>query len=370
MMNTDDDKMEIEAQDELELTGPPYPAVTDAQVRITKEQSSVFEFLRKERRGELVLAPDFQRKDVWDKRDQSELIESILMGIPIPLIYLFENEQGERQIIDGKQRVTTLKRFINNELVLTSLFMLPTLQGAKFDDIPPVLQAKLEDYLLHYYVIQPPTPEHVKFNIFERINRGGVKLNKQEMRHALYQGKATSLIQTLADSEAFKLATGNGVKSLQMRDRYLVLRFVAFYLYQTKQLSGIEYHSDVDSFLAATMKYLNTKATDQLIQDVHDICVSGLNRIYQILGDQAFRFQAKDNGSKRPVNMGLFEMLLYVFCQVEPVHLESEKTKQYIDKFKSEIDDEAILAGAIDSTESVNIRFERAKIIIQGLNNA
>ena len=369
MINTDDDKMEIEAQDELELTGPPYPEVTDMQVRIAKEQSSVDAFLRKERSGELVLAPDFQRKDVWDKKHQSELIESILLGIPIPLIYLFENEQGERQIIDGKQRVTTLKLFMNNELALTSLFMLPTLKGARFDDIPPLLQAKLEDYLLHYYVIQPPTPEHVKFNIFERINRGGVSLNKQEMRHALYQGKATSLIQELAESEAFKNATGNGVKANRMRDRYLILRFIAFSLYHTEQLPGIEYHSDVDSFLAATMKYINT-ASSEFIELIKERCLSGLTVIYKTLGAEAFRFEAKETSPKRPINMGLFEMLLFVFSQLDSDDIDKQKIRLCIEQYKSAIDAEGIFAGGIDSTASVEIRFNWANKIIQGLKHA
>lgn len=97
-----------------------------------KEQSSVFELLRREARGQLVLAPDFQRKLVWDRKHQSELIESILMGIPIPLIYLFEDENGVRQIIDGKQRISALKRYVNNEFSLTDLSMLPDLRGKNF----------------------------------------------------------------------------------------------------------------------------------------------------------------------------------------------------------------------------------------------
>ena len=95
MIDTDD-TIEIENQDNLELTAHPHQMGTETQVRITKEQSSIFELLRREERGDLVLAPDFQRKNVWDRKHQSELIESILMGIPIPLIYLFEDEEGVR----------------------------------------------------------------------------------------------------------------------------------------------------------------------------------------------------------------------------------------------------------------------------------
>ena len=109
--STAPDDIEVEGQNELELTSAPHQMGTNTQIRIAKEQSSVFELLRKEKRGQVVLSPDFQRKDVWDRKHKSELIESVLMGIPVPLIYLFEDENGVRQIIDGKQRISALKFF-------------------------------------------------------------------------------------------------------------------------------------------------------------------------------------------------------------------------------------------------------------------
>lgn len=371
MIEADDD-IEIENQDELELTAHPHQMGTDTQIRIAKEQSSVYELLRKESRGDLVLAPDFQRNNVWDRKHQSELVESILMGIPIPLIYLFEDEEGVRQIIDGKQRITALKEFINDQFSLTNLSMLPDLKGKKFTSIPPLLQAKLEDYQLHSHVIQPPTPEYVKFNIFERVNRAGINLNKQEMRHALYQGKATTLIQELAESQPFKLATGNGVKPNRMRDRYLVLRFVAFYLLTTGQLQGsaIQYKSDVDAFLASVMKFLNTKASALLIDHAKQACLNGLDSVYQVLGNEAFRFQSNSGGNRRPVNMGLFEMLVFAFCHIDPTQLDHQKAKELIDYHKQNVDDEGLFSGSIDTSDSVKTRFDTAKKITQGLKDA
>jgi len=369
-MNNIDDEIEFEGQDELELTSPPHQIGTDTQVRIAKEQSSVFELLRREGRGDLVLAPDFQRQNVWDKKHKSELIESILMGIPIPLIYLFEDEEGVRQIIDGKQRITALKEFINNEYNLSALSMLPNLKGLKFKEISPLLQSKIEDYQLHSYIIQPPTPESVKFNIFERVNRGGINLNKQEMRHALYLGKSTELIHELAESQEFKLATGGGVKSNRMRDRYLVLRFIAFYLLTTNQLPKVEYRSDVDSFLASVMKFLNTKAKDSLIDHVKSICLLGMNNVYQVLGNDAFRFKPKNGGNRRPVNMGLFEMIVFAFCYIDPIQISSDKAIEIVESYKTQVDEQELFSGSIDTSEYVKIRFDTAQQITQRLKNA
>ena len=370
-VDVENDIIELEGQEELELTSHPHQMGTDTEVRIAKEQSSVFELLRREARGQLVLAPDFQRKIVWDRKHQSELIESILMGIPIPLIYLFEDENGVRQIIDGKQRISALKRYINNEFALTDLSMLPDLRGKHFTDIPPLLQAKLEDCQLHSYVIQPPTPEYVKFNIFERVNRGGINLNKQEMRHALYQGVATLLIQNLAEHESFKLATGGGVKSERMRDRYLILRFVAFYLLITGQLPGVEFRSDIDAFLASAMKFINTKASDALIDEVEYACIIGMTNIYKSLGSEAFRFSSKSGGKRRPVNMGLFEVLVMVFSQIDLNFLpHNTSLLGFIEEYKSNFDELGVFSGAIDTTEYVKIRFDFAREMIRRIKDA
>lgn len=369
--DVENDTIELEDQEGLELTSHPHQMGTDTEVRIAKEQSSVFELLRRESRGQLVLAPDFQRKDVWGRKRQSELIESILMGIPIPLIYLFEDENGTRQIIDGKQRISALKHFINNDYALTELTMLPKLRGLKFSEIPPLLQAKLEDCQLHSYVIQPPTPEYVKFNIFERVNRSGINLNKQEMRHALYLGKATQLIQRLAESTEFENATGSGVKADRMRDRYLVLRFIAFYLLIGKFLKDIEFRSDIDVFLASTMKFINAKADDETIKKAENACIRGMSNIYQALGTEAFRFTSKSGVKRRPINMGLFEVLIMVFSQIQLELLPADlDLSDFVEKYKRDFDDLGIFSGSIDTTEYVKMRFDFAMEIIKRLKDA
>ncbi|HGY3148953.1 TPA: DUF262 domain-containing protein [Morganella morganii] len=367
----DDDLFSLDGYDGLELTSHPHQMGADTEIRIAKEQSSVFELLRREKRGSLILAPDFQRKDVWDKKKQSELIESILMGIPIPLIYLFEDENGVRQIIDGKQRVSALKKYLSDEFELTDLTMFPSLKGKLFSEIPKLLQAKIEDYQLHSYVIQPPTPEYVKFNIFERVNRAGMNLNKQEMRHALYQGKATHLIQTLAESTEFLSSTGNGVRPDRMRDRYLILRFVAFYLYETHEMPMVEYRSDIDLFLASTLRFINIAASDELIEKVMLACINGMKNAYLLSGDNAYRFEPKNNEKRRPVNMGLFEMIVYALSYIDIDRLDPDiDYSNIINEYKNNLEGLGIFGSSIDTIDYVNIRFDLALEITKELKNA
>ncbi|CCV45404.1 DUF262 domain-containing protein [Yersinia enterocolitica] len=367
--NSEEQDTEFEGDDSLDISVHPHPLGINTEIRIAKDQYSVYELLRKEQQKRVVLAPDFQRNDVWERRDKSELVESVLMGIPVPLIYMFEDENGVRQVVDGKQRITALKQFLNGDYRLTDLIMLSNLSGKNFCELDPLLQSRLEDYQIAVYVIQPPTPEKVKFSIFERVNRSGTKLNKQEMRHALYQGKATDLIQELAESHEFKLATGYGVKSERMRDRYLVLRFVGFYLLVTGQLKNIEYRSDIDAFLAAVMKYINKSAPDSVIENVKLACLHGMKNIYDLLGGEAFRFRPKSGGKRRPINMGLFEMLTFAFCYLTPSNVDSDNAILITDNYKNNIDDQGIFSGVVDTSDYVKLRFDMAQEIIRGLNN-
>ncbi|MDM8564569.1 DUF262 domain-containing protein [Candidatus Halobeggiatoa sp. HSG11] len=216
---------ELEGEDSSESI---YP---NATVKISKEQLSIFELKREyETYKTIIIAPDFQREDIWIHKQQYELIESILMGIPIPIMYFFEDKEGKRQVVDGRQRLTTVFEFMNNEFALKNLKILQEQNGKKFDDLEPILQGTVERYQFLIYVIQPPTPENVKFDIFDRVNRSGTKLNHQEMRNALYQGNTTDLLNKLVELECFKQATGNGISNTRMKDKYIVLRFLSFYI--------------------------------------------------------------------------------------------------------------------------------------------
>jgi hypothetical protein len=107
------------------------------------------------------------------------------MAIPIPPIYLFENQDGIKQVVDGRQRLSCLFDYINDRFKLVALKILTAENGKKFSDLIPLLQAKIEDYQILAYTIQHPTPEKIKFEIFERVNRGGTSAEKRKFRYHL-----------------------------------------------------------------------------------------------------------------------------------------------------------------------------------------
>lgn len=351
---------DLEEENSLNNHVSDYP---DISIKMTKDQLSVFELKRRyENTKTIIMNPDFQlQANLWTDKQKSELIESILIGIPIPIIYLFENELGLKQVVDGRQRLSCIFDFINNEFTLNNLNLLTDLNAKLFEQLTPQFQAKIEDYQLLAYTIQYPTPEKVKFDIFDRVNRGGTKLNNQEMRNALYLGKVTKLLNRLAKSESFLLATGKAVDSKRMKDKYIILRFLGFFLLHTKQLGDIKYKSDIDEFLAQVMNYINNHFTDEQIEQLDSMFQLAMQNCYKVLGEDAFRFNNPDK--KRPINMGLFETLSYMLSLPLPQNINIKQLKQKIENLKQEMDQS-------NQFGKVDYRFEKADQIRKELINA
>lgn len=329
-----------------------YP---DAVVKISRDQYSAFEIKRMaETTYELVIAPPFQRRLVWSKKQKCELIESILMGIPIPVIYVFEDENGKKQVVDGRQRISAMISFMNNEYALERLKMLPAFNGKKFDDLEAIYRSKVERYQVPVYVIEPPTPERVKYDIFDRVNRGGTLLNSQEMRHALYNGQATALLKELSLARAFTDATGNSIKPIRMRDQYVILRFLAFYLFRNHKLN-FSYKSNMDDLLAATMKHINQMRPHEL-ESLKQVFMSAMERSHAVLGGDGFRF-APANVNRRPVNMALFEVIAYFFAMTKTSPLDQVHLNSRLNSLKKTFDQSGVFSSRVDSSAAVEYRF-------------
>ncbi len=293
-----------------------YPA---SKIKIDRVQFSIFELKRRYDRGLICLDPDFQRNYVWKQKQKSELIESIIMGIPLPLIYLAETMEGNLVIVDGRQRLTTFFHFMENKFSLNGLKILPDLNGCRFMDFEKdktkrKFATDIEDFQLVIQIIKYPTPDRVRFDIFDRVNRGGTPLNNQEMRNALYQGKSTKLLSALAASEEFQCATGNSISPIHMKDRYIILRAIGFWIWKEGKLTDregkfVRYRSDIEEFLGYVMEQLN-RMSEQEIEDISKVFRAEMKVTYDILGEDAFRIPT-ENTKRRPVSMTLFESLFY-----------------------------------------------------------
>lgn len=371
-ISDDIDYDKVEGEESLEpnsidAENPLYPA----EVKIQRDTFSVRELKTDYEEGILILAPDFQREFVWKLKEKSELIESILMGIPLPMIYFFEDDDGVLQVVDGKQRLTSLFQFMDDEFPLShTLSILRHLIGKRYSELTPSERTKIARHQFITHTIIPPTPDKIKFDIFERVNRKGSTLNNQEMRNALYQGKSTDLLNSLSECKYFLNSTDNGISPTRMKDKYMILRFLSFYLWKEKLLKDkqgnfVEYASNIDDFVGKTMYFLN-KQNDTFIKDLTTMFKETMKLAYELRKKDAFRIPS--NVRKRPINMALMESLGYLFSKL----IKLEDYSKYITPINNLLEDKEFIDSLtirIDNTTSVQKRFKKIDEIIEDFTN-
>jgi uncharacterized protein with ParB-like and HNH nuclease domain len=233
------------------------------------------------------LTPDFQRKaGLWSDETQSQLIESLLIGIPLPAFYMDATNNNKWLVVDGLQRLTTLKRFmLDKKLKLRGLEFLLELEGKSYHDMYRNHRnwiRDIEETEIIVYLIEEGTPPDVKFNIFKRINTGGLPLSIQEIRHALYQGNATNLLGKLVNSKEFKDATISRITDERMAARAFILRWIVGKLYYPNL--GV---LDSSEILNNTMDKLNNMHNEEL-NILERIFKEVMRSIYDIFGKYAF----------------------------------------------------------------------------------
>ena len=343
-----------------------YPNLS---IKIEPAQYSIFEIKRRYDKGRICIDPDFQRNYVWNIRQKSELIESVIMGIPLPLIYLAENANGELIVVDGRQRLNTFFDFLDNKFRLKDLKILKQINGMNFKDLEHNIQysryvTTIEDTQLIVQIIKYPTKDRVRFDIFDRVNRGGTPLNKQEMRNALYQGNATKLLNKLSQLPSFLEATGNAISPKHMKDKYIILRALCFYLYWNGELLNkegqkIEYRSDIEEFLGTGMTLFNSLPIEK-IQEIEILFDNTMKRAKDCLGADGFRIPS--NGKiKRPISMTLFETLFYYYT-LFPEEFCLLKIKNGIKELLADESYLRSLQSSVDSSVNVKKRFEKVKL--------
>lgn len=181
--------------------------------------------------GSLDLSPRYQRRNRWDRVRQSQLIESFLLNVPVPPVYLAEEARGVFAVIDGKQRLTTIVQFFNNEFALTQLDLRKDLEGLRFADLSSDASASLSMRPLRAVTILRQTPDWVKHEVFVRLNRGGQPLNAQEIRNVAYAGPFNDRIIELATHpflhRQLKITSPESSAYADMSDVETVVRFFA-----------------------------------------------------------------------------------------------------------------------------------------------
>lgn len=311
----DDSEIELENEDfPVPRIRPFDPSKIDIDMK-TMELSSIITRLKYR---EINMDTDFQRKSgLWSNVQKSQLIESLLLRIPIPAFYFDGGVKDNWLIIDGLQRITALKEFVvDGTLKLTGLEFFQDLEGMKFKELPRAFVRRIEETNIVAYIVKGGTPPNVKYNIFKRINTGGLELKPQEIRHALYQGGATKICKKLAKLPEFQTATTYSIRDDRMMDQEFVLRFVAVCYYGTDKYDGVP-----DNYLNGAMEYLNLRdcAEEENIEEQFKrVMLASKN----IMGKYAFR-KLGENGIRRPINKAIYEAWCRSLFCMEDSELET-----------------------------------------------
>ncbi|MNK42086.1 hypothetical protein D3C87_607670 [compost metagenome] len=257
--------------------------------------------LRRIQNDGIDLFPAFQRRfDLWTIEAKSQLIESILLSFPIPPLYFDASNPEVWVVVDGLQRLWTLQHFVlERKFELSGLSVLSHLNGQGFDQLERQYQRKIEEYDLGIYLIRPGSPRFVIYDIFRRLNTGGVALNAQEVRHAL-NPRASLFLHTLVNNENFKAAVPKK-RGKRMENDELALRFCAFYIQHYKS-----YEPPMSLFLDKAMEELEKTSNDGLVK-----IEEAFSRSFQFIAsgfqdDKVFIRKNRLSG-KGVFNKGLFE---------------------------------------------------------------
>lgn len=309
------------------ITKPFNPNEIDVDIS-TVNLGSLIEQLEND---EIELQPDFQRAaDVWDGVKKSRLIESILLGLPLPSFYFSEDPVSQKlSVIDGLQRICAIRDFVlekEEPLKLQNLQFLKNFEGMTYSQLARPEIKRIKSLKITMNTLRKGTPLDVKYIIFQRVNTAGEPLTPQEMRHALNQGVAASFIKELSEMESFKKATNYSLKKKRMQDRDFANRFVAFFIgYQ-------EYSGDLDMFLNDKMGELNKMTPDER-NNIKIAFDKSMKCCYQIFKDDTFRRRYDIADKRKPISKSVYDTL-----SVNIAWLSDEERTLLLDradKFKS-----------------------------------
>lgn len=384
--------------DELSAAGEPSGVMSEgaeddslepfdpAKIRLSKKIISLDHILRRIENKTIVLAPEFQRNEVWNQTRKSQLIESLMLNIPIPLFYVSSDEKGIWSVVDGLQRLSTIKEFLIDEtLVLRNLEFWKEYNGKKLSDFPPLIYNRIFETEFSVIVIEPGTPDAVKYNIFKRINTGGMPLSAQEIRHALYQGKSTTILKNLSLSMEFIQATDNSINDSRMAAREIILRCLTFMILGTE---GYYNNDNMDSFLRRGIQVLNyIEDPERLVEkrvfeenplpsfkiksydDLTALFKLGMERSFAMFEKNAFRISVQ-NERRTSINKGLFETWGTLLSQLSEKEFERllENKNELIVKYdllKKEKRFYAAVSTGAYQKNNVNYRFECTRNLIE-----
>lgn len=343
-------------------------------IKIIVEPRTIDHLVTRLRYDEIDLNTEFQRKgNLWKPEQQSRLIESILLRLPLPAFYFDADDDNKWLVVDGLQRLWCIKNFIINSelndtnqkpLELSGLEILNEYsgKGITYNLLNRTMQRRILETPITTYLIQPGTPKEVKYNVFRRINTGGLGLNSMEIRNALNQGNPSIFLRDFSESKELKSILK--LQDKRMEDRELLLRAISFIINDY-----LDYEKPLSSFLDKTMEKLNNYSEIELLR-MGDKIINTIKLQKELFGKHIFSRSILGGKNRAKLNSALFEVWVSETYKLNDIEFEklTNNKKMIIEEYKELLNREEFLKSVVSSTSSkgsVKIRFEGIQKLIQ-----
>lgn len=283
------------------------------------------------------LTPEYQRNYIWDNKKASLLVESILLNIPIPVIYAARepNENLSWNIVDGLQRLNALQRFYNNEFSLKGLEILSELNGKKYDTLNIKTKSYLDDANLRIVLLFEDSHPDIKYDIFMRLNTGSVKLKPQELRNCLYRGNLNETLKEIVKDKNILSIMNLTAPHKRMDDVELILRYIAISENYNRTKGTLENYSGVMKSFLNDYMHKNQNISETKIEEIKNKVILTMEKVFSIFGKKSFRkFEENSNNISTRINLSLMDVIMISFENYSNEDLLKKKDK-IIDLYKN-----------------------------------
>ena len=301
---------------------------------------SVSDIVRMIEDKDIRLDPDYQRNYVWDNKKASMLIESIILNVPIPVIYVSQEEDDSWSVIDGLQRLSSLKRFFDGKFKLSGLEILSDLNKSDITTLNPKALRMLKNGLLRVIMITHDSNEEIKYDVFMRLNTGSVHLTEQELRNCLYRGSLNKFLKEVVQNKKWQVLMGLKEPHKRMADREMVLRFLAIWK-NWDSVNGVlnGYKGRMKSFLNAFMnEHKEIKPKESI--EWRQIFEETVEKVFQVYGEFAFKRQGLDGMREKTINRAIIDVIMLSATQHPMDNLMAKKeiiSKRFLEMTNNDV---------------------------------
>lgn len=361
---------DAEYENEEEVSFQPQ----DRKLYIQRQDKAIVDLVRMIKDGDILLAPYFQRNYVWSKKTASKFIESLLLNIPIPTIFVAEKENGVWDVVDGQQRLTAIYNFCCKDFALSGLETLTEYNFQMFIELEDKIKRNFNNVSLPIVIIGNNSSPNVKFDIFMRLNQGSIKLNEQELRNCLYRGSFMNLVKELGENtELLKILSGKKTFIDRLQHHELIIRYFAM----KEVVDNVKWEVDKNKYAGRMVFVINqflekNRDADIEKQRIYEKdFVENIKKVYKVFENDSFKqFNRETKNYNQKLNRAVAELQMIVLSKYTLAQIESN-ANEIKDSFeKASIEDltfDSSFVSATNNTSRVDGRYKKWGTIVDNI---